>query len=272
MKKWPVTLSTTEPFNYIGIVKVRQGNINSEVLSATIIENGQTMDLTGYKATFQSVVGKFPVERACSIADPKKGIVEYIFDDYTMQEPGRHIANIALYKGETFVASSQDFSYFVIQAVSKTDGEMGSYWQSVDDLINDMEDFINAGQGDFQAWFDSVKDILSSIDPGGALLAEIVDARKDIDGAVHPSLTDRLESDFDAMEKRLKDDHYTLETFDVSQTVILQDDSFSERHQKEIVGTVDNDPKASALVIGPVSATDTGVYYFEKVGVLDGQS
>lgn len=73
MKKWNVILSTTEPENYVGIIKVRQGNINSEVLEAQIIQNGLPLDLTDCTATFQAFLGNGAiVERACKIIDSKK--------------------------------------------------------------------------------------------------------------------------------------------------------------------------------------------------------
>lgn len=179
MKKWNVILSTTEPENYVGIIKVRQGNINSEVLEAQIIQNGLPLDLTDCTATFQAFLGNGAiVERACKIIDSKKGIIQYTFDEYTMQSLHRQKANITFYKGEEEIATTQDFTYFVIHAVSKTPGEMGSYWQSAEDLINDMKDYLNAGKGDFEDWFNSVKDILESIDPGGKLLSEVVDLKK----------------------------------------------------------------------------------------------
>ena len=40
MSKWNVVLSTTEPYNYVGMIQVRQGNKNTEVMEATIVENG----------------------------------------------------------------------------------------------------------------------------------------------------------------------------------------------------------------------------------------
>lgn len=270
MKKWPVTLSTTEPFNYIGIVKVRQGNKNSEVLQATIIENGDPLDLSGCTATIQTVIGKHPVERACKITDQKKGIVEYVFDEYTMQESGRQTANIAFYKGDEFIASSQDFSYFVIRAVSQTEGEMGSYWQTVNDLIDDMTDYINAGQGDFDTWFDSVKDILSSIDPGGVLLNEVVEARKDLSGVRHTTISARLQADFEWIQQQLKDELYTLEESETDALVILQDDVFSQNHAIVNLGAVNAYQNPGALLIGSVSTTPSGTFYFEKVGDLDG--
>lgn len=179
MKKWNVTLSTTEPDNYVGIINVRQGNVNSEVMEAQIVQNGLPLDLTDCTATFQAFLGgEHVVERSCKIIDYKKGIVQYTFDEYTMQSLHRQKANIAFYKGEEEIATTQDFTYFVIHAVSKTLGEMGSYWQTAEDLINDMKDYLNAGKGDFEDWFNSVKDILESIDPGGRLLSEVLDLKK----------------------------------------------------------------------------------------------
>lgn len=179
MKKWNVTLSTTEPDNYVGIINVRQGNVNSEVMEAQIVQNGLPLDLTDCTATFQAFLGgEHVVERSCKIIDYKKGIVQYTFDEYTMQSLHRQRANIAFYKGEEEIATTQDFTYFVIHAVSKTPGEMGSYWQTAEDLINDMKDYLNAGKGDFEDWFNSIKDILESIDPGGKLLSEVLDLKK----------------------------------------------------------------------------------------------
>lgn len=179
MKKWNVTLSTTEPENYVGIIKVRQGNRNSEILEAQIVQNGLPLDLTDCTATFQAFLGgEHVVERPCKIIDYKKGIIQYTFDEYTMQFLHRQKANIAFYKGEEVIATTQDFTYFVIHAVSKTSGEMGSYWQTAEDLINDMKDYLNAGKGDFEDWFNSIKDILESIDPGGLLLSEVINLKK----------------------------------------------------------------------------------------------
>lgn len=52
MVKWQATLSTTEPYNYIGIQNVRQGNRNTEVLEAILVENAWPLDLTGCEVFF----------------------------------------------------------------------------------------------------------------------------------------------------------------------------------------------------------------------------
>uniref|UniRef100_UPI004042F527 phage baseplate upper protein n=1 Tax=Enterococcus faecalis TaxID=1351 RepID=UPI004042F527 len=138
MAKWNVTLSTTEPYNYVGMINVRQGNRNTEVMEAAIVENGQPYDLTGCKVYFESIVGeKFPVQLGAKIVDAKNGKIQYTFDQYSMQSLHRQTADFMIMKGTDVIGTTQDFSYFVVIAVSKTEGEMGSYWQSVEDLIAD---------------------------------------------------------------------------------------------------------------------------------------
>ncbi|EMS0287667.1 phage baseplate upper protein, partial [Enterococcus faecalis] len=139
MVKWQATLSTTEPYNYVGIINVRQGNKNTEVLEVTITENSLLSDLTDGKVFFESHIdNKFPIQRPTKIIDAKKGIIHYTFDEYSMPSLHRQEAYFSIYKGDDLIGTTQNFSYFVINAASKTEGEMGSYWQSIEDLIADM--------------------------------------------------------------------------------------------------------------------------------------
>ncbi|MDT2580438.1 BppU family phage baseplate upper protein, partial [Enterococcus raffinosus] len=160
--------------------------------------------LSQCKAYLEAILSNgFAIQRAVKIIDAKNGKIQYTFDEYSMQALHRQTANFVFYQGEDVIATTQDFSYFVIKAVSKTEGEMGSYWQTVEDLIADMVAFINENQGDFTAWmnarkkefeawrkyqqdtfeawrdgqesdyllwFESIKDILKSVDPGGVML------------------------------------------------------------------------------------------------------
>ncbi|MGM0284896.1 MULTISPECIES: phage baseplate upper protein [unclassified Enterococcus] len=269
MNKWTVTLSTTEPFNYVGILKVRQGNKNTERLEATIIQNGLPIDLTDCRVTFQTIIGGYPVERPCKILRIK-GVVEYVFDEYTMQKTGRHIANIAFYKGDDLIGTTQDFSYFVINAVSKTPGEMGSYWQTVEDLLNDMREYLNANKGDFESWFESIKEILATIDPGGTLLNEVLDARVDSTGKRHDSIQQRLHTDFLLMEQRIKEKLYALPEKEISILTILQDDQFSKNHTVERVGTVKDADCRGELVIAHIGISSNDYFHYKRVGEIDG--
>lgn len=278
MKKWPVTLSTTEPYNYIGLVQVRQSNRASEILEATITQNGKPYDLTGCKVYFEAIIGNNAVELGCKVIDAQKGIIEYIFSDYTLQKPGAVTANLKITR-EGFTDTTQDFTYFVLRAVSQTEIETGSYWQSVQDLIQDLEDFINSGMVDFdkwmensqeqyEKWFDSIKEILMGIDPGGKMLKELMDARKDVQGALHGSISERLLADMQYIYEELMRHHYTLKAFEISSLEILQDDNFSKNHQVEKVGTVDFDVEDGALVIATIDDKKQNVFKLEKVGSI----
>ncbi|WP_142959143.1 phage baseplate upper protein [Enterococcus faecalis] len=299
MVKWQATLSTTEPYNYIGIQNVRQGNRNTEVLEAILVENALPLDLTGCEVFFESVIDKeYPIQRAAKIVNAKKGIIQYTFDEYSMQSLHRQEAYFSIHKGDNLIGSTQNFSYFVVNAVSKTEGEMGSYWQSIEDLIADMTAFINENKGDFTAWmnarkeefeewrknqqdtfeawrngqetdylkwFESIKDILKTVDPGGTMLAELMDARVDIQGVRHNSLSDRLLADMDYLYQRLEERLYTIKYGNVNTLEILEDDSFSKNHEVELVGTVNFPIEEWALIIATVDDPKQNVFTIEGV-------
>ncbi|EMW5566194.1 phage baseplate upper protein, partial [Enterococcus faecalis] len=293
------TLSTTEPYNYIGIQNVRQGNRNTEVLEAILVENALPLDLTGCEVFFESVIdNKYPIQRAAKIANAKKGIIQYTFDEYSMQSLHRQEAYFSIHKGDNLIGSTQNFSYFVVNAASKTEGEMGSYWQSIEDLIADMTAFINENKGDFTAWmnarkeefekwrkhqqdtfeawrngqesdylmwFESIKDILKTVDPGGTMLAELMDARVDIQGVRHNSLSERLLADMDYLYRRLEERLYTIKFGNVNTLEILEDDSFSKNHEAEVVGTVNFPIEEGALIIATVDDPKQNVFTIEGV-------
>ncbi|MET1983662.1 phage baseplate upper protein [Enterococcus faecalis] len=293
MVKWQATLSTTEPYNYVGIINVRQGNKNTETLEVNIVENALPLDLTNCKVFFESVISnKYPIQRPATVVDARSGIIQYTFDECSMQSLHRQEAYFTIYNGEELIGSTQNFSYFVVNAASKTEGEMGSYWQSIEDLIADMTAFINENKGDFTdwmnarkeefeawrdaqktdftSWFESIKDILKTIDPGGTMLAELMDARVDIQGVRHNSISDRLLADMEYLYQKLEKRLYTLEYGEISDLIILQDDAFSLNHETEIVGTVDYTVTDGALVIATVDDTKQNAYMFEKVGEIRG--
>ena len=286
MVKWQATLSTTEPYNYIGIQNVRQGNRNTEVLEAILVENALPLDLTGCEVFFESVIDKkYPIQRSAEIVNAKKGIIHYTFDEYSMQSLHRQEAYFSIHKGDNLIGATQNFSYFVVNAASKTEGEMGSYWQSIEDLIADMTAFINENKGDFTdwmnarkeefeawrdaqktdftSWFESIKDILKTIDPGGTMLAELMDARVDIQGVRHNSISERLLADMEYLYQRLEERLYTIKYGNVNTLEILEDDSFSKNHEVELVGTVNFPIEEGALIIATVDDPKQNVFTIE---------
>ncbi len=297
MVKWQATLSTTEPYNYVGIINVRQGNKNTEKLEVNIVENALPLDLTNCKVFFESVISnKYPIQRPATVVDARSGIIQYTFDEYSMQSLHRQEAYFTIYNGEELIGSTQNFSYFVIKAASKTEGEMGSYWQSIEDLIADMTAFINENKGDFTAWmnarkeefekwrknqqdtfeawrngqesdyllwFESIKDILKTVDPGGTMLVELIDARVDVQGVRHNSLTERLLADMDYLYQKLEKRLFTKKYSEISTLYLLQDDNFSVNHEIQIVGNTENPKNEGALIIATIDDAQQNTF---KIG------
>ncbi|NMP43739.1 phage baseplate upper protein [Enterococcus faecalis] len=297
MSKWQATLSTTEPYNYVGIINVRQGNKNTEKLEVNIVENALPLDLTNCKVFFESVISnKYPIQRPATVVDARSGIIQYTFDEYSMQSLHRQEAYFTIYNGEELIGSTQNFSYFVIKAASKTEGETGSYWQSIEDLIADMTAFINENKGDFTAWmnarkeefekwrknqqdtfeawrngqesdyllwFESIKDILKTVDPGGTMLVELIDARVDVQGVRHNSLTERLLADMDYLYQKLEKRLFTKKYSEISTLYLLQDDNFSVNHEIQIVGNTENPKNEGALIIATIDDAQQNTF---KIG------
>lgn len=223
MAKWAGTLSTTEPYNHLGLLKVRQGNKNSEVFEFKIVQNGIPYDLSGYRVFFCTHFDPYvSIEKNAEIIDAKKGFIRFTMDDDCMQKVGRQEGYFEIYKEDTFLDATQYFTYTVQTSIIKQlmDGE--SYiqrleelleklqeameksqeevekWleenrQKIDDLMKEMDQFFADKKIEFNEWFESVREILESIDPGGVLLSEITRARSSDRYGTFKSLDERLE-------------------------------------------------------------------------------
>ncbi|HAP3812680.1 TPA: phage baseplate upper protein, partial [Enterococcus faecalis] len=97
-----------------------------------------------------------------------------------------------------------------------------------------------------------------------------MDARVDIQGVRHNSISERLLADMEYLYQKLEKRLYALEYGEISDLIILQDDAFSLNHETEIVGTVDYPAIDGALVIATVDDTKQNAYVFEKVGEISG--
>lgn len=269
MAKWKGVLSTTEPFNYIGILKVRHGNVNHETCQFTISENGVPVNLLGHEVYFQALLNGNPVEEQAKIIDGKNGVIEFTFSNRSMQALGKQTGYFQFRRGTQVVGTTQDFSYFVINAVGNTEIDTGAYWQSLQDLIDDMNSFIIHNQGDFTAWFESVKEILYGIDPGGKILQELIEARRSITGIVFESLKSRLEHDFQYILNEISQ-FYTLIAENGNLPRTIRDDMFSSNHTIVIVNDVVAPYSCDGLIIANIGTDESSRFSITKIGDFNG--
>ena len=194
--KWVGTLSTTER-NNIGLIQVRQNNVNSEVLGFNIVDgNGEPYDLKNRKVLFCTYFDKLsPVEQYAEVIE--NGKIIYTMNEHDMQKPVR--INFAYLKimdeNNNLVDTTQNFSYDIIPSIESSCMNAEPYiirleevldaFNSVRDeamkemqqIIIDFNEQIIKQQQDFSKWFESIREILESVDPGGIILNELVDFR-----------------------------------------------------------------------------------------------
>lgn len=197
--KWAGQLSTTEPFNNLGLIKVRQDNIGSETFEFEVTENNQPLDLTGMELYFNTKFGRFDsVQQRATIVNAKKGIIQYTLNNYDMQRSNPfQPAYFEFRKGDRYVGSTQTFFYHIVKSIYQECTDGSTYIIRLEELFKIFQDFFNTQSQDWLEFVEANREILESIDPGGMILTELIDSR-------HSSLTD-------IKHKRLKDRLYALD-------------------------------------------------------------
>lgn len=138
--KWTGVLSTTEPRNDIGILNVRQGNLNSETVEFQIVQNNKPYDLTETKVYFCTNFGLSAVEKSAVIKDAINGIITFTFNDQSMQEVGRQMAYFQITKDEVMIDSTQDFEFRIESSLLSRLMQGGSYIERFEKLLETLGD------------------------------------------------------------------------------------------------------------------------------------
>ncbi|MFS7388538.1 BppU family phage baseplate upper protein [Carnobacterium maltaromaticum] len=140
MAKWNMRLSTTEPNNPVGLIKVRQSNRETEILSVTMTENSKLKDLTNTKVYFNTLFGKNAVEKKATIIDGKKGKIEFILDDDSMQETGNQLAYFSFKTNDgEIVGTTQNFIYKIESSLMREIINGGAFIASVQEVIDKVQ-------------------------------------------------------------------------------------------------------------------------------------
>lgn len=275
--KWDVTLSTTEPFNNIGLIKVRKNNVGTESIKAKVTENNTALDLTGLKIYFCAYFENFvAVEQEAKIINAQKGELIYVLNQHDMQGKLR-FAYFKFTKGDKVVGTTQNFGYIVDQSIENSCVDANSYIQRLEDVLNlflnieeeatkeiqAMIDNFNQQvieqQISFEKWFEQIKEIIEDIDPGGKLLLEIINARESkLYGRTFKTLSERLEF--------MDNEGYSLDYKMLGSLTTLRDDQFSINNKNTKVGTVNLTTDKPGLVIAEIGNVAQDTFYLKKVG------
>ncbi|MCT0055983.1 phage baseplate upper protein [Lactococcus lactis subsp. lactis] len=198
-----LTLSTTEPNNNVGIVKLRHADVNSQVIVAQIVENGQPKNFEGLQPFFclmaQEITGQGVSEESVVSFDAKNGTLKYIASDNALQFVGRNEAYFSFRKqeGEQWVEqfSTRSFNYIVEKSIYSQPFKDSNYWWTFKELNRIFKQYIEEGRTSWEEFVEANRKILESIDPGGVLLAKVIDIQKIVNEKVPAGFKFVLEHD-----------------------------------------------------------------------------
>lgn len=198
-----ITLSTTEPNNNVGIVKLRHADVNSQDIVAQIVENGQPKNFEGLQPFFclmaQEITGQGVSEESIVSFDAKKGTLTYTASDNALQFVGRNEAYFSFRKqvGEQWVEqfSTRSFHYIVEKSIYSQPFKDSNYWWTFKELYRIFNQYIEDGKKSWEEFVEANREILESIDPGGVLLAKVIDFEKMVNEKVPAGFKFVLEHD-----------------------------------------------------------------------------
>lgn len=198
-----ITLSTTEPNNNVGIVKLRHADVNSQAIVAQIVENGQPKNFEGLQPFFclmaQEITGQGVSEESVVSFDAKNGTLNYIASDNALQMVGRNEAYFSFRKqvGEQWIEqfSTRTFHYIVEKSIYSQPFKDSNYWWTFKELYRIFNQYIEDGKKNWEEFVEANREILESIDPGGVLLAKVIDIEKIVNEKVPAGFKFVLEHD-----------------------------------------------------------------------------
>lgn len=198
-----ITLSTTEPNNNVGIVKLRHADVNSQAIVAQIVENGQPKNFEGLQPFFclmaQEITGQGVSEEAVISFEARSGKLTYIASDNALQMVGRNEAYFSFRKqeGEQWVEqfSTRSFHYIVEKSIYSQPFKDSNYWWTFKELNRIFKQYIEDGRTSWEEFVEANREILESIDPGGVLLAKVIDIQKIVNEKVPAGFKFVLEHD-----------------------------------------------------------------------------
>lgn len=181
-----ITLSTTDPNNNIGSVKMRHADKNSQKIVVQVVENGLSKSFEGLKPYFcllaQEISGQGVSEEPVATFDEKKGTLTYTASDNALQFVGRNEAYFSFRKqvGELWVEqfSTRNFHYIVEKSIYSQPFKDSNYWWTFKELNRIFKQYIEDGRTSWEEFVESNREILESIDPGGKLLDKVLAIEK----------------------------------------------------------------------------------------------
>lgn len=149
MSDYSVTLSTTEPNNYVGLIKLRQGDVASQSIQATITANGQLFNFDHLAVFFNAVLPNgYVVRDKVTNVDYANSKLNYVVADSFLQEVAQVTAWFSFENDEKIIDSTKNFQYSVIGGWKECIPQ-GNYIYELSEIQREIEEII--GNKDFSS-------------------------------------------------------------------------------------------------------------------------
>ncbi|MFK4886316.1 BppU family phage baseplate upper protein [Lactococcus petauri] len=147
MSSYSINLSTTEPNNYVGLLKFRQGDIESQILEVELSENGMPFKFDELAVFFNAVLPNGNVIRdKVTEVDYMNSKITYTIADSFFQEIARVSAWFSFENQEKVVDSTKNFNYIVVGGWKESIPQ-GNYIYELSEIQREIEEII--GNKDF---------------------------------------------------------------------------------------------------------------------------
>ncbi|MDT2904369.1 BppU family phage baseplate upper protein, partial [Lactococcus lactis] len=154
MSDYSVTLSTTEPNNYVGLIKLRQGDVASQSIQATITANGQLFNFDHLSVFFNAVLPNGNVIRdKVTEVDYVNSKLNYVVADSFLQEVAQVTAWFSFENDEKIIDSTKNFQYSVIGGWKECIPQ-GNYIYELSEIQREIEEII--GNKDFSSLLNKI--------------------------------------------------------------------------------------------------------------------
>ncbi len=138
-----ITLSTTEPNNYVGLLKMRQGDTNTQEIEATITANGQLFKFDRLSVFFNAVLPNGNVIRdKVTEVNYVNSKLNYVVADSFLQEVAQVTAWFSFENGEKIIDSTKNFQYSVIGGWKECIPQ-GNYIYELSEIQREIEEIIS---------------------------------------------------------------------------------------------------------------------------------
>ncbi|MDT2905892.1 BppU family phage baseplate upper protein [Lactococcus lactis] len=205
-----ITLSTTEPNNYVGLIKMRQGDINTQTIQATITANGQLFKFDRLSVFFNAVLPNGNVIRdKVTEVDYVNSKLNYVVADSFLQEVAQVTAWFSFENGDKIIDSTKNFQYSVIGGWKECIPQ-GNYIYELSEIQREIEEII--GNKDFTSLISKISSLETDVKytgsridnlianaGNGTIPSELVDMRVGADGKVRGTAGNAMREQFQAV-------------------------------------------------------------------------